>query len=121
MLGRVTGLALYHKKPLNASWTDAFVKVVLGWSIEPADLESADPELYQQRVLYIQDSVYASRDHMALSDLDLVFVDDGDDEAIIYDTEAERRRAVELEPHGADIAVTEDTNHSTCSCLLSIA
>ena len=108
LLGRLAGLALYHKEPLNASWSDAFIKAVLGWSIEPADLESVDPDLYQQRVLYIQDSVYASRDQLTLADLDLVFVDDGNDEAIIYNTEAERRRAVELQPNGADIAVNED-------------
>ena len=74
MLDWLTGLALYHKEPRNASWSDAFIKPVLWWSIDPSGVKYVDPELYRQRVLYIQDSVYASHDQLSvtLADLDLM-------------------------------------------------
>ena len=75
----------------------------MGWSIEPHDLHSVDPELHRDKVLYLQGC-----DRATLDALELVFVDDGNDEAIVYSTEAERRRAVGLKPNGASISVTQE-------------
>ena len=79
LLGRITGLALYHGEPLEAHWSSAFVKSLLGFDIEVEDLESVDPELYEKRVVYLRDSVYSSGDGMALEELGLTFVDDSND------------------------------------------
>jgi E3 ubiquitin-protein ligase HACE1 len=41
LLGRIPGLALYHREPLDAHWSTAFVKALLGYALRPEDLESA--------------------------------------------------------------------------------
>ena len=76
MLGRIMGLALYHKEPLNAQLSDAFIKTVMGFEIVPEDLESVDPDLYEKRIVYLRDSLYRTKDNMELEDLCLTFVDD---------------------------------------------
>jgi E3 ubiquitin-protein ligase HACE1 len=106
LLGRITGLALYHRVPLDAQWSSAFIKAVLGFDICLEDLESVDPELYDKRIVYLRDSVYASRDGMALEDLGLTFVDDSNDAAY---TQGRGLGSVELKPGGAGVDVTEET------------
>jgi hypothetical protein len=152
LLGRITGLALFHGEPVNAHWSSAFLKALLGYEIAAADMEYAshggrkmrhwgsrpirmaaplprsasavwqyrrcslsippcclfcdqvDPELYEKRIVYLRDSVYASRDGIALDDLGLTFIDDSNDEQY---TEGRGRAVVELKPGGGDIEVTE--------------
>ena len=55
---------------------------MLGYRITPDDLKSVDPELYQRRIVYLRDAVYASKDGIELSILGLVFADDGNDEKV---------------------------------------
>ena len=105
LLGRITGLALYHREPLEAHWSAAFVKAVLGFEIKPEDLESVDPDLYEKRIVYLRDSVYSSRDGMALEDLGLVFADDSNDADY---TQERGLGSVELKPGGSEIDVTEE-------------
>ena len=45
-------------------WSAAFIKAVFGYTIELADLESVDPELYTQRIQHLETSIYFSRDGM---------------------------------------------------------
>ena len=66
--------------------------------------DQVDPELYEKRIVYLRDSVYASRDGIALDDLGLTFIDDSNDEQY---TEGRGRAVVELKPGGGDIDVTE--------------
>ena len=66
--------------------------------------DQVDPELYEKRIVYLRDSVYASRDGIALDDLGLAFIDDSNDEQY---TEGRGRAVVELKPGGGDIDVTE--------------
>ena len=100
LLGRVTGLAVYHKEPLPAHWSSAFIKAVCGFPVTLEDVESVDPDLYEQKIAFIRDGVYASRDGMELADLDLVFVDEDNNEEYSVAT-------TELKPGGAEIGVTE--------------
>ena len=66
--------------------------------------DQVDPELYEKRIVYLRDSVYASRDGITLEDLGLTFIDDSNDEQY---TEGRGRAVVELKPGGGDIDVTE--------------
>ena len=66
--------------------------------------DQVDPELYEKRIVYLRDSVYASRDGIALDDLSLTFIDDSNDEQY---TEGRGRAVVELKPGGGYIEITE--------------
>ena len=103
LLGRVTGLAVYHKEPLPAHWSSAFIKAVCGFPVTLEDVESVDPELYEKRLAYLRDGVYASRDGMELADLGLVFTDDSNAEEY-----SAAGAAIELKPGGAEVEVTEE-------------
>ena len=108
LMGRIAGLALYHRERLNAPWSSAFLKAVFGFTITCKDVESVDPELYDKRIVYLQDRLYKTRDHMSLDQLGLTFVDDSNDLAVVYETPEEHRPVVELKPGGAELAVTEE-------------
>ena len=90
---------------MDAHWSAAFIKAVFGYTIELADLESVDPELYTQRIQYLVTSLYSSRDGMQLADLGLTFVDNSNDEAY---TAGGGVASVELKPGGSEIEVTKD-------------
>jgi len=90
---------------VDAHWSAAFIKAVFGYTIELADLESVDPELYTKRIQYLETSLYSSRDGMQLADLGLTFVDDSNDEAY---TAGGGVASVELKPGGAEVEVTEE-------------
>jgi E3 ubiquitin-protein ligase HACE1 len=103
ILGRITGLALFHNESLNVHWTLAFVKVAFGFSTDVNDLQSVDPELFRMRVAYLRDSKYVE-DNIELADFGLTFVDDSNGEA--YSEHVNQLSPIELEPSGANIAVT---------------
>jgi E3 ubiquitin-protein ligase HACE1 len=107
LLGRIAGLALFHREPLNASWSRSFIKAVFEFELTAADLESVDPEAYEKKVVYIRDGVYSSRDQIVLEDLALTFTDDNDAK-LLYDSLAERNACVELKAGGAEMSVTEE-------------
>jgi hypothetical protein len=90
---------------VDAHWSAAFIKAVVGYTLWLADLESVDPELYTQRIQYLETSLYSSRDSMHLADLGLTFVDDSNDEAY---TAGGGVASVELKPGGAEVEVTEE-------------
>jgi hypothetical protein len=81
-------------------WSAAFIKAVFGYTIELADLESVDPELYTRRILYLQN---CAPDEIA--DLGMTFEDDSNDEQY---TAGGGFDSVELKPGGSEIEVTKD-------------
>ena len=76
--------------------------------LTPDDLESVDPDAYQQKVVYIHDGIYTSRDGMVLQDLDLTF--EVELEFNDYSSTKCKRDTEELKPKGADVPVTEENN-----------
>ena len=106
LLGKVSGLALYHREPLAAAWSSAFIKAVFEFEIRVEDFESVDPELYKKRVAYLRDSAYEA-EGVALSDLCLSFVDDTNQEEYSASSDVELN-VVELKAGGRDIEVTEE-------------
>ena len=85
---------------MDAHWSAAFIKAVFGYTIELADLESVDPELYTQRIQYLQT---CPPDEIA--DLGMTFEDDSNDEQY---TAGGGLGSVELKPGGSEIEVTKD-------------
>ena len=85
---------------MDAHWSAAFIKAVFGYTIELADLESVDPELYTKRIRYLQN---CKPDEIA--DLGLTFEDASNDEQY---TAGGGLGTVELKPGGSGIAVTKD-------------
>jgi E3 ubiquitin-protein ligase HACE1 len=77
LLGRITGIALAHKEPLNAAWSHAFLKAAFGYKIETDDLQSVDPELYARKVEYLRK---ASVEELAALDQVFEYEADHDDE-----------------------------------------
>ena len=99
LLGRIIGLALLSKVPLpGAFFADAFLKAVFGYDLILKDLESTDPDLHKQRIVYLADSVYRDQG-LTLEDLGLVFADESNDEAYTG------RSSVELKQGGDIIEV----------------
>ena len=49
LLGRISGLALFYRETLDASWTVAFLKAAFGYTITFDDLRSADPVLHDSQ------------------------------------------------------------------------
>ena len=108
LLGRIAGLALFHREHITAPWTTAFVKAAFGYPMVLADLEAIDPGLYANKVAYIRDRVYATQDRLELHQLELTF------EAEVADADytakgLNRPAPIKLKPNGADVAVTEET------------
>ncbi|EOD13083.1 putative ubiquitin-protein ligase [Emiliania huxleyi CCMP1516] len=101
LLGRITGMALYHKEMLNVSCSMAFLKAAFGYEIAFDDLELVDPDLHSSQKQLVSMSAEG------LEALCLTFEVDGD-ETVVYERSSDRRRTAELKPGGADEAVTPD-------------
>lgn len=69
----IVGFALYHRETIPAQWTTAFIKAAFGFQIVPEDMKHVDPDFYEKKIKYLKDSVYASKDGIALEDLCLSF------------------------------------------------
>jgi len=102
LLGRIAGLALYHREQLDVAWSPAFLKAVLGSPMTVDDVASADPEA--------GDNLRKMRGYTAeeLEACGVTFEIDSD-ESVVYDDSAKRRRtSIELKPGGAEIEVTRE-------------
>lgn len=77
VLGRITGLALYHQEPLDVQWTDAFVKATLELPVTADDILSVDPELHRAKVVYLRECSAEELDALGLT-----FEDDGSNEVM---------------------------------------
>ena len=104
LLGRIAGLALYHRETLNAPWSLAFLKSTFGFEITFADLHTVDPTLH--------DSL-AKLEELGPEDLaacELTFVAN-EEEAIVYEKGCKRPLPSELKPGGESIEVTVANLH----------
>lgn len=99
LLGRIAGLAMYHREALDASWTTAFIKAAFGYEIAFEDLHSVDPDKHASMAKLLEMS---AEDLLALY---LTFVFD-EDEAIVYEVVSKHRGSTELKPGGEDEQVT---------------
>lgn len=106
LLGRIAGFALYHRETIPAFWTTAFIKSAFGFPILPGDLASVDPELYEKKIVYLQQSIFSSRDGMKLEDLCLTF--DAQHYFDEYSAKRKKLETVDLKPGGSEIDVTEE-------------
>jgi ankyrin repeat protein len=97
LLGRIAGLALYHREAIDVRWTDAFVKAVLEMPVVPDDLELVDPELHANKVVYLRS---LGADDVAA--LELTFEDDPS--SALMGTQP----SIPLKEGGAEIGVTRD-------------
>ena len=117
LLGRLVGHSLYHREPLDVSWTAAFLKAAFGFECVASDLEAFDPELYSNRVVYLRERKYR-QDGLSLDDFFSsvccepgTFVAKRNVGALIYETDEHGYpvdEMQELKPGGSTIQVTED-------------
>jgi hypothetical protein len=101
LLGRIAGLALYHRETLDVAWTSSFMKAAFGYPIGFDDLKATDQPLHDSLRSLLE---------MPAADLEaccLTFTVEND-AAVVYDSAAKRRRAIELKPGGEDLPVTAD-------------
>jgi hypothetical protein len=92
---------LYHKETLNASFNASFLQAVLGYPITPEDLESYDPELYKNKVVYMR-----SLDDSALAVLDEYFVSSTARPMLYEEGVVPSVLETELKAGGSEIQVT---------------
>ena len=103
LLGRIAGLALYHREPLNASWSTAFIKAAFGYSITVDDVQAEDPILYAS----LKETLHnGSADYLDM--LCKTFVIEAEEADYIHSGATKRRRSIELKPGGEEIDVTTD-------------
>jgi hypothetical protein len=95
LLGRITGISMAHKEPLNAAWSFGFIKAAFGYDILTDDLQHIDDELYEKKVKFMRN---ASEEELEMLD-----------ECFCYDTTERFSGTIEpfeLKEGGAEIAVT---------------
>ena len=106
LLGRVVGLALYHREPLNASWTALFLKAAFGYKITMEDIRMEGPgnegEDFYKRLMETLRYTPEMFEHLCL----FFYVD----EEVTPQNEymGTRRRRVALMSGGEDIPVTAE-------------
>ncbi|ORY33382.1 hypothetical protein BCR39DRAFT_491673 [Naematelia encephala] len=102
-VGRVIGKAVYDGRLLDAYFSRAFYKQILGRNVDMRDLESIDPE-YHKSLQWMLDN-----------DITGVI----DQEFTIEDDQFGEKKIVELKPGGADIAVTEENKEEYVRLVVS--
>jgi len=104
LLGRIAGLALYHCEQLDVSWSPAFLKAALGYTINVEDVASVDPEKCDN-LLKMRGYTAAEVERCCLS-----FEVDSEvaQQDFVVDGSKRRRVSVELKPGGANVDVRAD-------------
>ena len=83
-LGRLAAVALYHGETLPLRLTSAFCSRLLGHEMALTDLESVDPALYRNQVVYVQEH--------GVGGLDLTWSDTMDPTGVFHPGETRRLR-----------------------------
>lgn len=91
-IGRILGLAIFHRRFLDAFFTVSFYKMILKKKITLADMESIDAEFFRSLTWMLENDI-----------TDVLY--------LTFSTEDDRfgeKIIVDLKPEGRDIAVTEE-------------
>jgi len=91
-IGRVLGLAIFHRRFVDAFFTVSFYKMILRKKIALADMESIDAEFYRSLVWMLENDI--------TDVLDLTFSTEDDRFGEKY--------TIDLKPNGREIPVTEE-------------
>ena len=96
LLGRIAGMALHHREPLDVSWSAAFLKAVLGYSITVDDVALVDTD--------ISTSMRKMRELSAedLHGMELTFALDSEvgQQDFVVDANKRQRVSIELKQNG---------------------
>ena len=102
LLGRIAGMALYHREPLDVSWSAGFLKAVLGYSISVDDVALVDTE--------ISENMRKLRRYTAevLQATDLTFDVDSEvgQQDFVVNAHKRQKVSIELKQNGLNINVT---------------
>jgi len=104
LLGRIAGMALHHREPLDVSWSAGFLKAVLGYSIMVDDVALVDTDICtsmrRMRELSAED----------LQGMELTFALDSEvgQQLFVVDAHKRQRVSIELKQNGVNISVTPE-------------
>ena len=110
-IGRVVGLAIFHRRFLDSFFIGAFYKMMLRKKVSLQDMEGVDEDLhrnltwtlYVSSLLGLISLLTINRENDIEGIIDLTFTVD--------DEKFGERRTIELKPGGEDIPVTNENKH----------
>ncbi|KAL3435257.1 E3 ubiquitin-protein ligase RSP5 [Aspergillus tetrazonus] len=94
-IGRVVGLAIFHRRFLDSFFIGAFYKMMLRKKVSLQDMEGVDEDLHRNLTWTLENDIEGI--------IDLTFTVD--------DEKFGERRTIELKPGGEDIPVTNENKH----------
>ncbi|KAG0164721.1 NEDD4 E3 ubiquitin-protein ligase [Apophysomyces sp. BC1034] len=94
-IGRVVGLAIFHRRFLDAFFIVSFYKKILNKKVTVSDMESVDAEFHRSLMWMLDNDITGT--------LDLTFSTDDDRFGEVV--------TVDLKPDGRNIEVTEENKH----------
>ncbi|KAL4987592.1 E3 ubiquitin-protein ligase RSP5 [Aspergillus falconensis] len=94
-IGRVVGLAIFHRRFLDSFFIGAFYKMMLRKKVSLQDMEGVDEDLHRNLAWTLENDIEGI--------IDLTFTVD--------DEKFGERRTIELKPGGEDIPVTNENKH----------
>ncbi|KAF7725614.1 hypothetical protein EC973_009493 [Apophysomyces ossiformis] len=94
-IGRVVGLAIFHRRFLDAFFIVSFYKKILNKKVAVSDMESVDAEFHRSLMWMLDNDITGA--------LDLTFSTDDDRFGEVV--------TVDLKPNGRNIEVTEENKH----------
>ncbi|KAJ0424586.1 hypothetical protein BJY00DRAFT_275918 [Aspergillus carlsbadensis] len=94
-IGRVVGLAIFHRRFLDSFFIGAFYKMMLRKKVSLQDMEGVDEDLHRNLAWTLDNDIEGI--------IDLTFTVD--------DEKFGERRTIELKPGGEDIPVTNENKH----------
>ncbi|KAL3480092.1 hypothetical protein BJX99DRAFT_244530 [Aspergillus californicus] len=94
-IGRVVGLAIFHRRFLDSFFIGAFYKMMLRKKVSLQDMEGVDEDLHRNLAWTLENDIEGI--------IDLTFTVD--------DEKFGERRTIELKPGGEDIVVTNENKH----------
>ncbi|KAL4809720.1 E3 ubiquitin-protein ligase RSP5 [Aspergillus unguis] len=94
-IGRVVGLAIFHRRFLDSFFIGAFYKMMLRKKVSLQDMEGVDEDLHRNLAWTLENDIEGI--------IDLTFTVD--------DEKFGERRTIELKPGGEDVVVTNENKH----------
>ncbi|OJI97639.1 hypothetical protein ASPVEDRAFT_120924 [Aspergillus versicolor CBS 583.65] len=94
-IGRVVGLAIFHRRFLDSFFIGAFYKMMLRKKVSLQDMEGVDEDLHRNLAWTLDNDIEGI--------IDLTFTVD--------DEKFGERRTIELKPGGEDVPVTNENKH----------